>query len=198
MSISIANHQYTRRRWGQAVCAGLTVLGFGLFRHAGNVSRAREHERELAFSQPMKIKSDWGKTALTHVLQGDNSAPCDPEKDGMDYLMMKYGSRHINTIDVRNTEIAGRIIESNIGTEIRKQFPGINDGILVFCLKNIIRHDEDRQLYEIQGTSLSEGYAQKCIENLSSMRIDELCLAINIEFRKSYNDPFGTLATKRN
>lgn len=194
--MSIPINRSSRREWLQAIGAGAAALGLTGLRFAGNVEMACKRRKEFAFSQPMQIKSAWGKAALTHVLTGDTLSPKDLTKDGMDYLMMKYGPRHINTIDVRNAEIAGRIIESKEGAEIKKHFSTINDGILVLCLKNIIRQDNERKYYEIQGTSLSEGYAEKRIEDLSGMGVDKLCQTMNIELTKSYKSPFGIITLR--
>ena len=154
ISTTINNSEYTRRQWIRAIGAGFALAGFGGLYHAGKIEVAKNKIKEKLFTQNMEITSLWGKYTIMSIQTKD-----------MKELIEKYGYHHRETKYVRNTEIAGRVIESKIGNEIRSRFPGRNDGELVNCLRNIIKRDIE--YYELCGTHLTEGCAQELTESLT-------------------------------
>ena len=105
----------------------------------------------LRLDNTMQIRSDWGRFAWFER-RGQMGHSDEPwintllvdemhrliEDGGMEHMISYFGTDHPDTQYVRNMEIAGRMMEGELGDGIKHKFPNINERVLVNALALVI------------------------------------------------------------
>ena len=133
----------------------------------------------LRLDNTMQIRSDWGRFAWFER-RGENGLSDEPwintllvdemhkliEDGGMEHMISHFGTDHPDTQYVRNMEIAGRILGSEVGSQIKldKEFRDINEAVLVKCLAQHVNEQ-----IQSDGIVLTEGDASKTTQSFLDM-----------------------------